>query len=133
MAARPKNAGWCGAGQLIESLAGKFAQACRRSETIGSNTELGSLKTSLPYCDAAEIFCHQMSSTTIIKDLTVGEVAKFLSVSDNTVSKWCDTGFLKGYRIPGSLHRRFTPKDVMEFAQRHHVPVNPELTRLVSV
>ena len=34
--------------------------------------------------------------------LTTGEVAKICNVAPRTVSKWFDSGSLKGYRIPGS-------------------------------
>ena len=38
--------------------------------------------------------------------LTTGEVAKLCNVAPRTVSKWFDSGSLKGYRIPGSRDRR---------------------------
>ena len=38
--------------------------------------------------------------------LTTGDVARICSVAPRTVSKWFDTGQLKGYRIPGSKDRR---------------------------
>jgi hypothetical protein len=33
--------------------------------------------------------------------LTTGDVAKICNVAPRTVSKWFDSGQLKGYRIPG--------------------------------
>ena len=33
---------------------------------------------------------------------TTGEVARICNVAPRTVSKWFDTGQLRGYRIPGS-------------------------------
>src|SRR5512140_1444860 len=38
--------------------------------------------------------------------LTTGEVAKICNVAPRTVSKWFDSGSLKGYKIPGSKDRR---------------------------
>ena len=38
--------------------------------------------------------------------LTTGDVAKICNVAPRTVSKWFDSGQLKGYRIPGSKDRR---------------------------
>ena len=38
--------------------------------------------------------------------LTTGEVAKICNVAPRTVSKWFDSGQLRGYRIPGSKDRR---------------------------
>lgn len=61
------------------------------------------------------------------RHLKVGEVAKHLHVSIRTVCKWFDKGMLKGYRIPGSDHRRFDPKDVVEFAKSNQLPVPSSL------
>ena len=38
--------------------------------------------------------------------LTTGEVAQICNVAPRTVSKWFDSGQLRGYRIPGSRDRR---------------------------
>ena len=40
------------------------------------------------------------------KVFTTGQVAKICQVAPRTVSKWFDSGRLKGYRIPGSQDRR---------------------------
>ena len=39
------------------------------------------------------------------KVFTTGQVAKICKVAPRTVSKWFDSGRLKGYRIPGSQDR----------------------------
>lgn len=44
---------------------------------------------------------------------TTGEVAKICQVAPRTVSKWFDSGKLKGYRIPGSQDRRI-PRGYLE-------------------
>ena len=41
-----------------------------------------------------------------MKVFTTGQVAKICKVAPRTVSKWFDSGRLKGYRIPGSQDRR---------------------------
>ena len=38
--------------------------------------------------------------------LTTGEVARICKVAPRTVTKWFDSGQLRGYRIPGSKDRR---------------------------
>ena len=43
------------------------------------------------------------------KVFTTGQVAKICKVAPRTVSKWFDTGRLRGYRIPGSQDRRDSP------------------------
>lgn len=50
---------------------------------------------------------------------TTGEIAKMCKVAPRTVSKWFDSGKLKGYRIPGSQERRATRNDLIAFLKRH--------------
>lgn len=47
--------------------------------------------------------------------MTTSEVAKICKVAPRTVLKWIDSGRLKGYRIPMSLHRRVLPSDLESF------------------
>lgn len=54
--------------------------------------------------------------------LTTGEVAKICNVAPRTVSKWFDTGALKGYRIPGSKDRRIPVSQLMRFMKEHGIP-----------
>jgi len=60
-------------------------------------------------------------------DLTSGQAARYLHVSIRTVCKWMDTGMLKGYRIPGSDHRRFIRAEVAEFCKTNEIPVHQDL------
>jgi len=53
--------------------------------------------------------------------LTSGDVAKMLCVAPRTVAKWCDTGRIPHWRIPGSRDRRFSPDDVVRFVKEHGV------------
>lgn len=54
--------------------------------------------------------------------LTTGEVAKICNVAPRTVSKWFDSGALKGYRIPGSKDRRIPVNQLMKFMKAHGIP-----------
>jgi excisionase family DNA binding protein len=54
---------------------------------------------------------------------TTGEVARICRVAPRTVSKWFDTGQLKGYRIPGSKDRRIPRDQLLRFMRAHGIPV----------
>lgn len=64
--------------------------------------------------------------------LTTGQCAGLCKVAPRTVSKWFDTGQLKGYRIPGSMDRRIMPTDLLEFIRRNRMPEPVELVRCVE-
>ncbi len=60
-----------------------------------------------------------------VKDvLTTGEVARLCNVAPRTVSKWFDTGQLRGYRIPGSKDRRIPLHHLIRFMKIHGMPMN---------
>lgn len=56
--------------------------------------------------------------------LTTGEVAKICKVAPRTVSKWFDSGSLKGYRIPGSKDRRIPMGELVRFMRAHGIPMD---------
>lgn len=56
--------------------------------------------------------------------LTTGEVARICNVAPRTVSKWFDTGQLRGYRIPGSKDRRIPLPQLIRFMKAHGIPLN---------
>ena len=56
--------------------------------------------------------------------LTTGEVAKLCNVAPRTVSKWFDSGQLKGYRIPGSKDRRIPLNNLLQFMREHSIPMD---------
>ena len=56
--------------------------------------------------------------------LTTGEVAKICNVAPRTVSKWFDSGQLRGYRIPGSKDRRIPVDHLLRFMRAHGMPLN---------
>ena len=55
--------------------------------------------------------------------LTTGEVARICNVAARTVSKWVDSGKLRGYRIPGSRDRRIPVNELSRFMKEHHMPM----------
>jgi excisionase family DNA binding protein len=56
--------------------------------------------------------------------LTTGDVAKICHVAPRTVSKWFDSGQLKGYRIPGSKDRRIPVSELVRFMKVHNMPTD---------
>ena len=60
--------------------------------------------------------------------LTTGEVAKICNVAPRTVSKWFDSGQLRGYRIPGSKDRRIPLSELVRFMKEHGMPMEGVVT-----
>ena len=56
--------------------------------------------------------------------LTTGDVAKICNVAPRTVSKWFDSGQLKGYRIPGSKDRRIPLPELLRFMKANNMPTD---------
>lgn len=54
--------------------------------------------------------------------LTTGQVAQICNVAPRTVTKWFDSGQLKGYRIPGSRDRRIPTTELVRFMKAHNIP-----------
>lgn len=65
--------------------------------------------------------------------LTTGEVAKICNVAPRTVSKWFDSGKLRGYRIPGSKDRRIPLDQLVRFMKTHSIPLDGLDTGQISV
>jgi len=57
-----------------------------------------------------------------MKVFTTGDVSKICQVSMSTVNKWFDAGQLKGFRVPGSRHRRIPQHDLVRFLHEHGMP-----------
>jgi excisionase family DNA binding protein len=55
---------------------------------------------------------------------TTGRVAKICNVAPRTVSKWFDSGRLKGYRIPGSQDRRIPRAQLVKFLRENGMPLD---------
>ncbi|WP_146663394.1 helix-turn-helix domain-containing protein [Anaerohalosphaera lusitana] len=56
--------------------------------------------------------------------LTTGQVAQICNVAPRTVTKWFDSGQLKGYRIPGSRDRRIPTGELLRFMKAHDMPTD---------
>lgn len=56
-------------------------------------------------------------------NFTTGDVAKICEVAPRTVTKWFDSGLLKGYKVPISKDRRIPRKFLIEFMQHHSMPL----------
>ena len=56
------------------------------------------------------------------KGFTTGQVAKICKVAPRTVSKWFDSGRLRGYRIPGSQDRPIPREHLVRFLKAHGMP-----------
>ncbi len=69
--------------------------------------------------------------------LTTGEVAKICKVAPRTVTKWFDSGQLRGYRIPGSKDRRIPVTQLIRFMRQNNMPLDGMLhftkTRILIV
>lgn len=65
--------------------------------------------------------------------LTTGEVARICNVAPRTVSKWFDSGKLRGYRIPGSKDRRIPLDQLIRFMKAHDMPLDGVETGLTRV
>ena len=55
--------------------------------------------------------------------LTTGEVARICKVAPRTVTKWFDSGSLRGYRIPGSKDRRIPITQLIRFMRQNNMPL----------
>lgn len=56
--------------------------------------------------------------------LTTGEVARICKVAPRTVTKWFDSGQLRGYRIPGSKDRRIPVSQLVRFMKVNNMPLD---------
>src|SRR5207244_12193261 len=59
----------------------------------------------------------------MINAFTPGQVAKICKAAPRTVSKWFDSGRLRGYRIPGSQDRRIPREQLIKFLKEHGMPL----------
>jgi len=70
------------------------------------------------------------------KVFTTGQVAKICKVAPRTVSKWFDSGRLRGYRIPGSQDRRIPREQLVRFMREYGIPLGEledEVTQKVLI
>ncbi len=62
-----------------------------------------------------------------LRSYTTGDVARLCAVTKRTVIKWIDSGRLRGYRIPGSKHRRIAGAELAKFMREHGLPEYREI------
>lgn len=55
--------------------------------------------------------------------LSTGEVARICQTSPRTVTKWFDSGKLRGYRLPGSQDRRIPREQLIRFLTENKMPL----------
>jgi excisionase family DNA binding protein len=58
------------------------------------------------------------------KLLTSSEVAELINVNVSTVKRWTDNGEIKCSHTLGK-HRKYRMKDVIDFASKNHIQINP--------
>lgn len=78
-----------------------------------------------PEPPADKVYRHRTRGMDVF---STGQIAKMCRVAPRTVSKWFDSGKLKGYRIPGpgTCDRRVQKDDLLEFLRLHNMPI-PEM------
>lgn len=64
-----------------------------------------------------------MGEYEVAKVFTTGQVAEICQVAPRTVSKWFDSGRLRGYRIPGSRDRRIPRESLKSFLRDNGMPL----------
>ena len=69
----------------------------------------------------SETIQHPSACRTV---LTTGQVARICHVAARTVTKWFDTGKLRGYRIPGSRDRRIPMDQLIAFMKANDMPMD---------
>jgi len=60
---------------------------------------------------------------SVMKVFSTSQVAQICKVAPRTVSKWFDSGRLKGYRIPGSQDIRIPREYLIKFLKEHGMPL----------
>lgn len=58
--------------------------------------------------------------------LSTYRIARATGFAPRTVSKWCDLGKLKCFRLPPGNHRRILREDLVKFLEEYGVPVPEE-------
>jgi len=77
---------------------------------------------STEFCWIAKLV-NEIYGEPAMKVFTTGQVAKICKVAPRTVSKWFDSGRLKGDRIPGSQDRRIPREYLIKFLKEHGMPL----------
>lgn len=60
-----------------------------------------------------------------MKDVyTIAQAARLCGLCDKTLGKAFDLGTLKGWRVPGSRHRRVSRAELLKFMREHGIPTD---------
>ena len=55
--------------------------------------------------------------------LTTGDVSRATGLSIQKIGQLIDAGILKGFKIPGSTHRRICRDEFEKFCKQYNIPV----------
>src|SRR5438045_3342000 len=95
-----------------------------RPPAAGGLPGTGGLPAGVPASSAREWTQPSFNGVPAMKKVfTTGQVAKICKVAPRTVSKWFDSGRLRGYRIPGSQDRRIPREHLIRFLKEHGMPL----------
>lgn len=75
----------------------------------------------------------QKESSKHRRYLTTGDISRLMDVAPRTVTIWIDSDLLRGFKIPGSNHRRVRPMDLLDFCREQKLPFPPEIAPGVVV
>ncbi|NQT83306.1 helix-turn-helix domain-containing protein [bacterium] len=64
--------------------------------------------------------------------LTTGDVANICKCSHDTVKRWLESEQLPGHRLPPHGQWRVLPKDLLDFMERHSIPIDEEASSLLG-
>jgi excisionase family DNA binding protein len=76
-----------------------------------------------PTSSQEEVDCVSRDDPVVKGSFTIGQVAQLCKVAPRTVSKWFDSGRLKGVRIRSSGQRRFPRAALVRFLKEHNMPL----------
>ena len=65
--------------------------------------------------------------------LTTGDVASICKCSHDTVKRWLEGERLPGHRLPLQGQWRILPKDLLQFMERHGIPIDEEANALLGL
>ena len=71
-------------------------------------------------------------SVSVPATLSLKQAARLCKVAPRTVSKWFDSGRLKGFRLPGTQKRRIPMQDLLDFLDTHKME-KPTLKDMLQI
>ncbi len=110
--------------------------ASARKRTVQVNVRLTSEEKLLLANAAMDLGFKGISDfirNSALNRILTGQVAMTCHVAPRTVSKWFDTGQMKGYRIPGRKDRRIPVSELVQFMKAHNMPTDEPATDKIRV